>query len=66
MEKSSTIKKAGRATHNAVAPLLDDPAARIEMPETPGLKLPEGKISTATRKQLFPFIARRPNGARKK
>jgi hypothetical protein len=25
---------------------------RSEMPETPGLKLPQGKISTATRKRL--------------
>jgi hypothetical protein len=66
MEKSSMIKKAGHAINDATAPMLDDHGGLIEMPETPGLKLPEGKISTATRKQLFPFIARGPVGARKK
>jgi hypothetical protein len=66
MEKPSIIKKDGQAINSAAAPVLDDLAGLIEMPETPGLKLPEGKISTATRKQLFPFIARGSVGARKK
>jgi hypothetical protein len=50
MEKRSIIKKVvGALTETA------SPAIGAELPETPGLKLPRGKISTATRKRLLPF-----------
>jgi hypothetical protein len=44
MERRSTIEK----------------TVGSEMPETPGLKLPQEKISTATRKRLSPFLRARP------
>jgi hypothetical protein len=37
-----------------------------DMPETPGLNLPEGKISTATRKRLLPYTATKSKGEKKK
>jgi hypothetical protein len=52
MDKPSMIKKVV-ATLTSSAQWLGS-----ELPETPGLKLPQGKISTATRKQLHPLIAR--------
>ena len=49
MEKPSIVKEtSGAITGSASA------ALRSEMPETPRLKLPEGKVSTATRKKLLP------------
>jgi hypothetical protein len=51
MEKRAMVKK------NAAAFAGSAPAGICsEMPETPGLKLPQGKISTATRKKLLPFV----------
>jgi hypothetical protein len=45
MEKSPTVKKTVGATKG--------PAGFVsELPETPSLKLPEGKIATATRKTI--------------
>jgi hypothetical protein len=46
MQKRSVVDKVVRAISSPAAPLL------TELPETPGLRLPEGKISTATRKQF--------------
>jgi hypothetical protein len=51
MEKRSIVKKVA-----AVFTGSSSPALGSELPETPAMKLPEGKISTATRKQLLPFI----------
>jgi hypothetical protein len=53
MEERSTVKKVA-----AVFTGSSSPAFGSEMPETSGMKLPEGKISAATRKQLLPFIVR--------
>ena len=50
MEKRSIVKKVA-----AVFAGSSSPALGSEMPEKPGLKLPEGKISTATRKRLLPL-----------
>ena len=40
-------------------------ALRSEMPETPRLKLPEGKVSTATRKKFLPFLVDKTGGPKK-
>ena len=53
MDNPSVIKKVAASASRGLG---------IELPETPGLKLPQGKISTATRKQLRPFIAREGGG----
>jgi hypothetical protein len=55
MEKRSILKKVAETFDGSASP-------GCELPETPGLKLPIGKISTATRKQLLPFGAHK-NGA---
>jgi hypothetical protein len=60
MEKVSIIKKVVGAFADASSAGL-----RNEMPETPGLKLPEGKISTATRKKLLPFVVNETGGPEK-
>jgi hypothetical protein len=53
MEKHSIIKKVVGAFTGSTSAGLGS-----ELPETPGLKLLPGKMSTATRKKLLPFIAR--------
>jgi hypothetical protein len=50
---SSVIKKVVAAVTGSETVLL-----RSEMPETPSMNLPQGKISTATRKQ---FVANAPD-----
>jgi hypothetical protein len=57
MEKRSILKKVAETFDGSESPTLG-----CELPETPGLKLPIGKISTATRKQLLPFSVHK-NGA---
>jgi hypothetical protein len=48
MEKSLVLKKVVDTFSSLSKPVLGR-----ELPETPGLKLPQGKISTATRKQFL-------------
>jgi hypothetical protein len=50
MEDRSIIKRVVGALTGSTSP-----RPGCEMPETPNLKLPEGKISTATRKKLLPL-----------
>jgi hypothetical protein len=47
MEKKSIMPEAAVAAKGSAGFVS-------EMPETPGLKLPEGKIATATRKTIRP------------
>lgn len=49
MEKRSIVKK-------VAAVLTGKPPRLSEMPETAAMVLVEGKISTATRHQLRPFV----------
>jgi hypothetical protein len=67
MNQPSVIKKVVAAFSNSAdaATHVSSPVALSEMPETPGLNLPDGKISTATRKKLLPFTAAGAEGAKK-
>jgi hypothetical protein len=58
MEKRSVLKKVVD-TFSGPAPLT----LGCELPEAPGLKLPQGKISTATRKQFLRSIVQENDGS---
>jgi hypothetical protein len=65
MNQPSAIKKAVAAFSKSAGGATRVSAVFSEMPETPGLNLPEGKISTATRKRLLPFTATGSKGRKK-
>jgi hypothetical protein len=67
MGKSLITKKVVRASGNSADPAtgMSPPMVLAEMPETPRLNLPKGKISTATRRQLLPFTVGGADAAEK-
>lgn len=67
MNQPSAIKKAIVTFSKSAGGATGVSAVFVsEMPETPGLNLPEGTISTATRKRLLQFTATESKGEKKK
>jgi hypothetical protein len=58
MEKRSVLKKVVDTFSGAATTTLG-----CEFPETPGLKLPQGKISTATQKQFLRSVFQKKGGS---